>query len=258
MRPSPAPLRSRPRGARTQTGPRRVTILRSGRGPWRTSRWRPFSVCLSAWLARKAATSASTACASSARAPSRRTSVSGSEKAPGWINRTTVSWVMAYHSLAGEVEVSNTPTIRRLTPSRRHQLPRIPPDPAPAALCGRQMAPRRSVPDDRRPEALALAVGRPGWGCARRSRPEPAGQTGRQALAPQAAEKAVPDPACHDHRQARQLQRREGGGDAFGRASKAQRLEQPGRKLPSADAAPRAADEAVQVARLGPTLPLRP
>jgi hypothetical protein len=32
---------------------------------------------------------------------------------------------MAYHSFGGEVEASNTPTIRRLTPSRRHQLPRI-------------------------------------------------------------------------------------------------------------------------------------
>jgi hypothetical protein len=30
--------------------------------------------------------------------------------------------VTAYHSFAGEVEASNTPTIRRLTPSRRHQL----------------------------------------------------------------------------------------------------------------------------------------
>jgi hypothetical protein len=34
-------------------------------------------------------------------------------------------WVMAYHSFGGEVEASNTPTIRRLTPSHRHQLPRI-------------------------------------------------------------------------------------------------------------------------------------
>jgi hypothetical protein len=33
--------------------------------------------------------------------------------------------VTAYHSFSGEVEASNTPTIRRLTPSRRHQLPRI-------------------------------------------------------------------------------------------------------------------------------------
>src|SRR3954469_3742279 len=41
------------------------------------------------------------------------------------------------------------------------------------------MAPGRSVPDDRRPEALALAGRRPGWGRARRSRPETAGQTGR-------------------------------------------------------------------------------
>jgi ribosomal protein L22 len=30
--------------------------------------------------------------------------------------------VTAYHSFAGEVEASNTPTIRRLNPSRRHQL----------------------------------------------------------------------------------------------------------------------------------------
>jgi hypothetical protein len=33
--------------------------------------------------------------------------------------------VTAYHSFGGEVEASNTPTIRRLTPSCRHQLPRI-------------------------------------------------------------------------------------------------------------------------------------
>src|SRR3954452_5863688 len=36
-----------------------------------------------------------------------------------------------------------------------------------------------SVPEDRGKEALALAGGRPGWGCARHSRPETAGQTGR-------------------------------------------------------------------------------
>src|SRR4051794_23850434 len=63
-----------------------------GRCPWRTSRWRPSSVCLSAWPARKAATSASTACASRARAPARRTSVSGSENSVGWISLTTLSW----------------------------------------------------------------------------------------------------------------------------------------------------------------------
>jgi hypothetical protein len=33
----------------------------------------------------------------------------------------------AYHSFGGEVEASNTLTIRRLTPSCRHQLPRIAP-----------------------------------------------------------------------------------------------------------------------------------
>jgi hypothetical protein len=37
----------------------------------------------------------------------------------------TLVSVTAYHSLGGEVEASNTPTIRRLTPSCRHQLPRI-------------------------------------------------------------------------------------------------------------------------------------
>src|SRR5215471_9913211 len=33
----------------------------------------------------------------------------------------------AYHSFGGEVEASNTPTIRRLIPSRRHQLSPIAP-----------------------------------------------------------------------------------------------------------------------------------
>ena len=37
----------------------------------------------------------------------------------------TLVSVTAYHSFGGEVEVLNTPTIRRLTPSCRHQLPRI-------------------------------------------------------------------------------------------------------------------------------------
>jgi hypothetical protein len=37
----------------------------------------------------------------------------------------TLVSVTAYHSFSGEVEALNTPTIRRLTPSRRHQLPRI-------------------------------------------------------------------------------------------------------------------------------------
>jgi len=35
--------------------------------------------------------------------------------------------VTAYHSFGGEVEALNTPTIRRLTPSCRHQLPHIAP-----------------------------------------------------------------------------------------------------------------------------------
>src|SRR5215831_18640605 len=65
---------------RTATGPMPVMISRSGRCPWRTSRARPSSVSLSACMLSKAATSASTACASSARAPLCTTSVSGSAK----------------------------------------------------------------------------------------------------------------------------------------------------------------------------------
>src|SRR3954452_2354032 len=88
------------------------------------------------------------------------------------------------------------------------------------------MAPRRSVPDDQGTEALALAGGRPGWGCARRSRPEAAGQEGGQASASQAAEAADPRASCDDHGQAGELQRRERRGDALGRTSEAQRIEQ--------------------------------
>src|SRR4051794_32122984 len=114
-----------------------------------------------------------------------------------------------------------------------------------------------SVPDDRRPEALALAGRRPGWGRARRSRPEAAGQAGRQAYAPEAAEAADAAPACPDHGQAAELRRRERRGDALGRASKAQRFKQQGGEFASADATARTADEAVQVSWPGPALPLR-
>jgi hypothetical protein len=57
--------------------------------------------------------------------PGRKISVNGSVNVPGWESLITLSWVTAYHSFSGEVEASNTPTIRRLTPSSRHQLPRI-------------------------------------------------------------------------------------------------------------------------------------
>src|SRR5216683_5270160 len=122
MRSEPSPTRSRSRGQRTATGPMPVMISRSGRCPWRTSRWWPPAVSLSAWQLSKAATSASTACASSTQAPLRKTSVSESAKLPGWENRKTLVLVTAYHSFSGEVEASNTPTIRRLIPSCRHQL----------------------------------------------------------------------------------------------------------------------------------------
>jgi hypothetical protein len=78
----------------------------------------------------QAAASASTACNSSALAPLRNTSVSGSVNVPGWQSWKTLVSVTAYHSFGGEAGASNTPTIRRLNPSCRHQLSRI----APGAL----------------------------------------------------------------------------------------------------------------------------
>src|SRR4051794_21283217 len=99
---------------------------------------------------------------------------------------------------------------------------------------------------------------RPGWGCARRSGPEPARQEGRQTSASQAAEAADPRASCDDHGQAGELQRRERRGDALGRASEAQRFKQQSGEFAPADPTTRAADEAVQVARPGSTLPLRP
>src|ERR1700693_3965861 len=118
----PSPTRSRTRGHRTATAPMPVTISRSGRCPWRTSRRRPSSVNLSVWVLSQAATSASTPCPNSVLAPLRKTSVSGSENVPGWVSSKTLVSVTAYHSFGGEVEALNTPTIRRLTPSCRHQL----------------------------------------------------------------------------------------------------------------------------------------
>src|SRR3954447_2609252 len=114
---------------------------------------------------------------------------------------------------------------------------------------GGETPPRDSpgMPADQGKEALALAGRRPGWLRARRLGPEPARQEGRQTPASQAAEAADPRASCDDHGQAGQLQRRKGRGDALGRASEAQRLEQQSGELPSADAATRATDEALQV-----------
>ena len=78
--------RSRTRGWRTATGPMPVMTSRSGRWPWRTTRRWPSSVFRSACLPRKSATSASTAWASRARAPLRKTSVSWSSNV-SWLNQ---------------------------------------------------------------------------------------------------------------------------------------------------------------------------
>src|SRR5437868_4517553 len=122
MRSPSVASRSRTRGWRTATGPMPVMISRCGRWPWRTTRRWPVSVFRSACFARNSATSASTAWVSSARAPLRSTSVRESVKAPGWASLITLLSDTAYHSFIGEVEALNTTTIRRLTPSRRHQL----------------------------------------------------------------------------------------------------------------------------------------
>src|SRR5580692_4710208 len=125
MRSPSVASRSRTRGWRTATGPMPVTIFRSGRWPWRTTRCWPVAVLRSECFARNSATSASTAWVSSARAPLRRISVRESVKAPGWASLMTLLSDTAYHSFIGEVEALNTTTIRRLTTSRRHQLPAI-------------------------------------------------------------------------------------------------------------------------------------
>src|SRR5262249_52915467 len=109
MRSPPSTARSRTRGQHTATGPMPVTISRSGKCPWRTNCARPSAVSLSAWSPRKPATSASTACANSARAPLRKISVNGSLKVPGWASLITLSWVTAYHSFGGKVEAFEHP-----------------------------------------------------------------------------------------------------------------------------------------------------
>src|SRR5271165_2024729 len=122
MRSPSVASRSRTRGWRTATGPIPVMTARSGRWPWRTTRCWPVAVFRSACFARNSATSASMAWVSSARAPLRRISVRESLKAPGWASLITLLSDTAYHSFIGEVEALNTTTIRRLTPSCRHQL----------------------------------------------------------------------------------------------------------------------------------------
>src|SRR3954467_4706803 len=67
-----------------------------------------------------------------------------------------------------------------------------------------------SVPADQGKDALALAGGRPRWGRARRSGPEPARQEGRQAPVAEAIEAPDPRASCDDHGQAGELRGREG------------------------------------------------
>ena len=90
-------------------------------------RRRPSSVFRCSCAASTAATSASMACARSSRAPARSTSVSGLAVTPGWCSATTLSSVMAYHSLLGDREASSPPTIRHLLLSARHPLSAIAP-----------------------------------------------------------------------------------------------------------------------------------
>src|SRR3954466_16233742 len=86
------------------------------------------------------------------------------------------------------------------------------------------MAPRRGCPQNCRQEALAVARGGSGRHRARHPGAEPAGQTGRQTLAPEAAEEAMPGAARSDHRQACQLWGGEKGDHARRRTPTAQGL----------------------------------
>ena len=120
----PSPTRSRTRGRRTATGPMPVTISRSA-----NARGAPLagghqqSACRHGRLGSPQPRPPQRA--PTALTPWRKISVNGSVNVPGWESLITLSWVTAYHCFSGEVEASNTPTIRRLTPSSRHQLPRI-------------------------------------------------------------------------------------------------------------------------------------
>src|SRR5499427_1497992 len=159
MRPPSVASRSRTRGWRTVTGPMPVMISRSGRWPWRTTRSWPVSVLRSVCFARNSATSASTACASSARAPLRRISVRESVKAPGWASLMTLPSDTAYHSFIGEVEALNTTTIRRLIPSARHQLPAIAPNRIRGLLFGQGITNYNPLHKNRRKNLEQLRTG---------------------------------------------------------------------------------------------------
>jgi len=100
-------------------------------------------------------------------------------------------------------------------------------DPPTPATGRRQVAPRRDGRDDRGQEALPVARGRSGRLCARGPDPEPTRQEGGQAAAAQAPEEAGSGAACHGDRQAALLRRGEEGDHAGGRASPAQRAQQP-------------------------------
>ena len=95
---------------------------RSGKWPWRTSRWRPSSVNLSACLLSKASTSASIACASSARAPLRNPSVKRIGKS-SWLGESEkVSVGLRVSLLRWRSGGFELPHDRHFTPSCRHQL----------------------------------------------------------------------------------------------------------------------------------------
>jgi len=104
---------------------------------------------LSACVLSKAATSASTACVSNARAPLRSTSVSGSAKAPGWVSQKTLVSVTAYHSFGGEVGGFEHPHDTPPTPSCRHQLSPIARKRNTKATKTTQQAPQTPAPADK-------------------------------------------------------------------------------------------------------------
>ena len=118
-------MRSPPTLPRSRTFGRRTEQRQSGSPVPARGHDAPGAGGRCSCAASTAATSASMACARSSRAPARSTSVSGSAVTPGWCSATTLSSVMAYHSLLGDREASSPPTIRHLLLSARHPLSAI-------------------------------------------------------------------------------------------------------------------------------------
>src|SRR4051794_34261771 len=154
MRLSPALVRSRMRGARTATGPRPVMIARSGRWPWRT-----LAAVFGLSVGMAAEEGGDLGLDGLRQQGSRALAQNFGERVGElcWLDQLDDS-ILAHgvSLLRWRSGGSNTPTIRRLNPSRRHQLPRIPPCRSRSACSG--MRSLRGSGSARRGGALAHQV----------------------------------------------------------------------------------------------------